>query len=64
MLNNMQLETWIRFDKPGEKKELEELLENNSDRLTQLSLLQEKFNLSLYDAQTVIETYFKRIKKS
>lgn len=59
----MKLSYWIYFDSPGEKKQLAEIINSNTDEITINLKLQEAFNIDVLTAQRVIETYKKHIKK-
>lgn len=59
----MKVEAWIRFENPGEKDKLKEIMEKEDNKLMQNLQIQETFNLSMIDASTVIEMYNTRIKK-
>lgn len=59
----MRIEAWVHFDEPNEKKDLIEIMENNPNKLLANMAIQERFDLSLTEADTVIEMYNKRIKK-
>jgi hypothetical protein len=59
----MKVEAWIHFDEPGEKEELHKIMKESKNEIEANMKLQERFDLNLMDASTVIETYKKRIKK-
>lgn len=59
----MKIEAWVHFDEPGEKEELIKIMNESQNEIEANMKLQERFNLNLMDANTVIETYKKRIKK-
>ena len=59
----MRIEAWVHFDEPNEMKDLIEIMENNPNKLLANMAIQERFGLSLTEADTVIEMYNKRIKK-
>ena len=59
----MRIEAWVHFDEPDEKKDLIEIMKNNPNKLLANMAIQERFGLSLTEADTVIEMYNKRIKK-
>jgi hypothetical protein len=58
----MTVEAWIHFEE-GEKEQLKQLMDKNPDKIMANLAIQETFGLDLVDANTVIETYYKRIKK-
>lgn len=60
----MKLETWIVFEKEGEKQELIELIESfGTKEYSAMQAIQEKYNLSLSEATKIMEAYNKRLKK-
>lgn len=58
----MELSYWIYFQ-PGEKDKLKEIMEQNSDLLLANLAIQEEFDLSLTEAEKVIEIYNSKINK-
>lgn len=60
----MKVEAWIRFENPGEKEKLKEIMtRNESNSILANMEIQEAFGISMLDANTVIDMYKTRIKK-
>lgn len=59
----MRLGYWIYFEKPGEKKRLIQIMNDNFEEYKQLEMIQKEFNLDMLTASRVIETYNKEIRK-
>lgn len=58
----MKLSYWIYFEHQGEKDKLKEIIENNSNPLMANIAIQEEFNVSLTEAEKIIEIYNNKIK--
>lgn len=60
----MKLETWIVFEKEGEKQELIDFIESfGTKEYSAMEAIQEKYEVSLSDATKILEAYNKRLKK-
>lgn len=60
----MKVEAWIHFEEPNEKADLIKIMEENvGNNVLANMAIQERFGLDMTDANSVIEMYYKRIKK-
>lgn len=51
---------WVKFNKPGVKKELEKLSSSCTSKMDFLSHVKDKYELSITDAKTVADKFFKK----
>lgn len=59
----MKLSYWIYFEKPNEKEQLKEIMENNNEEYQQIQKIMEVFGTDMLTASRVIQIYNKHIKK-
>ena len=59
----MKLSYWIYFEKPNEKEQLKEIMENNKEEYQQIQKIMEVFGADMLTASRVIQIYNKHIKK-
>lgn len=59
----MKLSYWIYFEKPNEKEQLKEIMENNNEEYQQIQKIMEVFGADMLTASRVIQIYNKHIKK-
>ena len=59
----MKLSYWIYFEKPNEKEQLKEIMENNNEEYQQIQKIMEVFGVDMLTASRVIQIYNEHIKK-
>ena len=59
----MKLSYWIYFEKPNEKEQLKEIMENNNEEYQQIQKTMEVCGADMLTASRVIQIYNKHIKK-
>ena len=59
----MKLSYWIYFEKPNEKEQLKEIMENNNEEYQQIQKIMEVFGVDMLTTLRVIQIYNKHIKK-
>ena len=59
----MKLSYWIYFEKPNEKEQLKEIMENNNEEYQQIQKIMEVFGADMLTDSRVIQIYNKHIKK-
>ena len=59
----MKLSYWIYFEKPNEKEQLKEIMENNNEEYQQIQKIMEVFEVDMLTASRVIQIYNKKKKK-
>lgn len=59
-ISKIEIVPWVKFNEPGVKQEVEELAKNSSSKMDFLRQIKNNYNLSLTDANVVVDKFFKK----
>ena len=59
-VNDIEIVSWVKFNKPGIKKEVEKLAKESTTKMQFVSAVKEKFNIGITDASIVSDNFFKK----
>lgn len=59
-MNKIEIIPWVKFNEPGVKKEIENLVEESKTKMDFLLKIKEEYKLSISDAKIVADKFFKK----
>lgn len=59
-MKDIEIIPWVKFNKPGVKDKIQHLADKCTTKMEFLRAVREEFNLSLSDADIVVNNFFKK----